>query len=189
MRGFTFTYKGRKFVNYDFSDEETLQQLKEQLNATDEEINELLRRLVIEQLISFTDQYIRQKFSSIDEDLADLVSEAQVIEGRILYLAAKEGVSITTDEVKQKIAFFIAGSYTQDDAINDLKEKGLSDETIQKILPLLARGVEIAKTLNWKEEIWQKEAELENQLKSISLEKLLKLNLYEWAYKQYEKIK
>ena len=94
---------------------------------------------------SLTDDYISRKLSSIDEDLADLASEAQVIEGRILYLAAKENVSITTDEVKQKIALFIAGSYTEQDAVNELKEKGLSDETIQKILPLLARGVEIAK--------------------------------------------
>ena len=37
--------------------------------------------------------------------------------------------------------------------------------------------------------IWAKEEELENQLKSMSLEELLNLNLREWAYKQYEEIK
>jgi len=129
------------------------------------------------ELSKVTDSYINKKLSSIDEDLADLTSEAQVIEGRILYLAAKEGISITTDEVKQKIALFIAGSYTEQDAVNDLKEKGLSDETIQKILPLLARGVEIAKILNWKEEIWDKEGELESQIDSMTLEELLQLDV------------
>jgi len=134
-----------------------------------------------------TDRYINQKLSSIDEDLADLTSEAQVIEGRILYLAAKEGISITTDEVKQKIALFIAGSYTEQDAVNELKGKGLSDEAVQKILPLLARGVEIAKILNWKEEIWAKEAELEKQIEDMTLEQLLQLDvkkLCEDAYSQ-----
>ena len=135
----------------------------------------------------FTDRYIQSQLNNIDEDLADLTSEAQVIEGRILYLAAKENVSITTDEVKQKIALFIAGSYTQQDAINDLQQKGLSDETIQKILPLLQRGVEIARILNWKEEIWAKEAELEDQIDGMTLEELLQLDvkkLCEDAYKE-----
>ena len=135
----------------------------------------------------YTDKYIRNVLNKIDEDLADLTSEAQVIEGRILYLAAKEGITVTTDEVKQRIALFIAGSYTEQDAINDLKEKGLSDETIQKILPLLQRGVEIAKILNWKEEIWAKEAELESQIDGMTLEQLLQLDvkaLCEEAYKQ-----
>jgi len=138
-----------------------------------------------QELSQATDSYIQRKLQEIDEDLSDLTSEAQVIEGRILYLAAKENVSITTDEVKQKIALFIAGSYTEQDAVNDLKEKGLSDETVQKILPLLQRGVEIAKILNWKEEIWAKEAELESQINNIALEQLLQLDvkaLCETAY-------
>ena len=133
--------------------------------------------LAKQEISSFTDSYIKQKLKEIDEDLADITSEIQVIEGRILYLAAKENVSITTDEVKQKIALFVTGSYTEQDAINDLKEKGLSDETIQKILPLLQRGVEIASILNWKEEIWAKEAELESQIDNMALEQLLQLDV------------
>ena len=124
-----------------------------------------------------TDFYINQKLSSIDEDLADITSEAQVIEGRILYIAAQEGIAITTDEVKQKIALFVAGAYTQEKAIEDLKAKGLSDESVQKILPLLARAVEIARIFNWKEEIWDKEGELESQIDSMTLEELLQLDV------------
>jgi len=135
-----------------------------------------------------TDSYIQQKLAELDEDLADITSEAQVIEGRILYIAAKEGISITTDEVKQKIALFIAGSYTQDDAVDDLKEKGLSDEAVQSILPLLARAVEIAKMLNWKEEIWQKEEELESQVDSMTLEELESLNVKEFCETAYTEI-
>jgi hypothetical protein len=132
-----------------------------------------------------TDSYIQQKLSSIDEDLADITSEAQVIEGRILYIAAKEKVTITTDEVKQKIALFIAGLYTQEQAIEDLKAKGLSDESVQKILPLLARAVEIAKILNWKEEIWDKEGELEAQIDSMTLEELLQLDVRKMCEEAY----
>jgi len=139
-------------------------------------------------LSSYTDSYVLKQLRKIDEDLADLTSEAQVIEGRILYLAAKEGISITTDEVKQKIALFIAGSYTEQDAVNELKEKGLSDETIQKILPLLLREVEIAKILNWKEEIWAKEAELEDQIDGMTLEELLQLDVKKLCKDAYSQI-
>ena len=145
-------------------------------------------QIVLKEVISeYTDSYIQRKLSAIDEDLADLTSEAQVIEGRILYLAAKENISITTDEVKQKIALFITGSYTEQDAVNELKQKGLSDETIQKILPLLQRGVEIARILNWKEEIWAKEAGIEVQIDNMTLEQFLQLDvkkLCEDAYKE-----
>ncbi|SMO76188.1 hypothetical protein SAMN06269117_12719, partial [Balnearium lithotrophicum] len=87
----------------------------------------------------------------------------------------------------QKITLFIAGQYTEDDAIKELKDRGLSDETVQRILPLLQRGVEIAKILNWKEEIWAKEGELEKQIDSMTLEELLQLDvkkLCESAYSQ-----
>jgi len=89
-------------------------------NIQQEDARPVLKEVVSEH----TDSYIQRKLSEIDEDLADITSETQVIEGRILYLAAKENVSITTDEVKQKIALSIAGSYTEQDAVNELKEKG-----------------------------------------------------------------
>ncbi|MEO2067925.1 MAG: hypothetical protein ABGX27_00220 [Desulfurobacteriaceae bacterium] len=97
---------------------------------------------------SITDSYINQKLQEIDEDLADITSEASVIEGRILYIAATEGIVLDINETKQKIALFVAGAYTQEQAISDLQAKGLSDKAIQKVLPLLARGAEIARILN-----------------------------------------
>ena len=150
---------------------------------------EKLKRERKQEISRFTEDYIVNALSKLDEDLADITSEAQVIEGRILYMAAKEGITITTDEVKQKIALFIAGSYTQEDAIKDLKDKGLSDETVQSILPLLARAVEIAGILNWKEEIWQKEGELEEQVDSMSLGNLLQLNVKKLCEEAYSQIK
>jgi hypothetical protein len=129
-----------------------------------------------QEISKFTEDYIANTLSKLDEDLADITSEAQVIEGRILYIAAKEGITVTTDEVKQKVALFVAGAYTQEQAISDLQKKGLSEKAIQSILPLLARAVEIAKILNWKEEIWNKETELETQIDSMTLEELEKLD-------------
>jgi hypothetical protein len=136
----------------------------------------------------YTDSYIRQKLQEIDEDLADITSEAQVIEGKILYIAAKEGITVTTDEVKQKVALFVAGDYTQEQAISDLQEKGLSEEAIQSILPLLSRAVEIARILNWKEEVWQKEGELEAQIDTMTLEELLSLDVKRLYQETYSKI-
>jgi hypothetical protein len=132
-----------------------------------------------------TDSYIQQKLSEIDEDLADITSEAQVIEGRILYIAAQENVVINLDEVKQKVALFVAGAYTQEQAISDLQAKKLPDKAIQKILSLLARGAEIAKILNWKEEIWDKEGELEAQIDSMTLEELLQLDVRKMCEEAY----
>jgi len=180
----SFEHSGKKYVGIDLSDELVRQELTQQ----GIDIETIAKKEQKKSLSQNTDFYIQQKLREIDEDLADLTSEAQVIEGRILYLAAKEGISITTDEVKQKIALFIAGSYTQQDAINDLKGKGLSDETIQKILPLLARGVEIAKILNWKEEIWAKEAELESQIDGMTLEQLLQLDVKKLCKDAYSQI-
>jgi len=166
---------------YIFPDKKRLEKFKE---SKKEEILNRLKR----EISKTTDDYINRKLAELDEDLADLTSEIQLIEGKILYIAAKENVTIATDEVKQKIALFIAGSYTEQDAVNHLKEKGLSDETIQKILPLLARGVEIARILNWKEEIWDKEGELESQIEDMSLEQLLQLDVKELCKDAYSKI-
>ena len=189
-----YVYKDGKFELIGDIEIEFLKGTEEYKDAVLVEVDEKIETVedysgIVKKSISqITNSYIQQKLSSIDEDLADITSEAQVIEGRILYLAAKENVSITTDEVKQKIALFIAGSYTEQDAVNDLKEKGLSDETIQKILPLLQRGVEIAKILNWKEEIWAKEAELESQVENMSLEQLLQLDVRKVCQEAYSQI-
>lgn len=143
------------------------------------------KEVVKQGISSRTDSYIHQKLSELDEDLADITSEAQVIEGRILYIAAQENVVINLDEVKQKVALFVAGAYTQEQAISDLQAKKLPDKAIQKILSLLARGVEIAKILNWKEEIWDKEGDLESQIDSMTLEELLQLDVRKMCEEAY----
>ena len=176
----SFESNGKKYVNF-VIDEETAQNLK----AQGIDVEAIVREERKKDISQTTDIYIQQKLQEIDEDLADLTSEAQVIEGRILYIAAKEGITVTTDEVKQKVALFVAGAYTQEQAISDLQEKGLSEQAIQSVLPLLGRAVEIAKILNWKEEIWAKEGELESQINNMALEQLLQLDvkaLCETAY-------
>ena len=178
---------GQKIIDMPVSKEFLLS-----IGYSEEEVNSLFGQQIAKEkkreLSQQTDSYIQQKLSSIDEDLADITSEAQVIEGRILYIAAKEKVTITTDEVKQKIALFVAGAYTQEQAIEDLKAKGLSDESVQKILPLLARAVEIARIFNWKEEIWDKEGELESQIDSMTLEELLQLDVKKLCEDAYSEI-
>lgn len=180
----SFDYNGKKYVNFDLSDEKVVNQLK----SMGVDIEAVVKEKIKKNLSQTTDSYIQHKLSSIDEDLADLTSESQVIEGKILYLCAKEGITLTTDETKQKIALLLAGSYTEEDAINNLKEKGLSDEGIEAILPLLQRAVEIARILNWKEEIWNKEAQLESQIDAMTLEELLSLDIRKLCEEAYSEI-
>jgi len=158
-------------------------------DKTEDEIKGEVLKSKIGLLTLTTNQFIANKLNQLDEDLADITSEAQVLEGRILYIAAKYGVQITTDQVKQKLALYVANKYSADDVYNDLKQAGFGDDAINELMPLLNRAAFIAKLLNWKEEIWQKEEELEKQIEQMSLDDLLKLDvkkLCEDAYSQIQ---
>ena len=132
-----------------------------------------------------TDSYIQRKLAQIDEDLADITSEALLLEGRILTIA---GGKISSDEVKEKIAQFLSGKYSREQAITELQEKQLSEEQITQILKTLQRAVEIAKILAWKENIWKVEETLEEALENKKLSELENLDVEQLVEKAYEKI-
>ena len=56
-------------------------------------------------------------------------------------------------------------------------------------MPLLNRAAFIARLLNWKEEIWKKEEELEKQIEQMSLDGLLKLDVKKLCEDAYSEIK
>jgi ABC-type ATPase with predicted acetyltransferase domain len=127
------------------------------------------------ELSKATDSYIQQKLSSIDEDLADLVSEKSWLEG---VFAAH---SILPEEVRNATVAVILGQKTVDEAVSDLSIP--SD-----LVPDFQRAVEIAKIIAWKESIWKKEAELEAQIDSMTLEELLQLDVKKLCEDAYSEI-
>ena len=143
-----------------------------------------IKPLVIQDISNFTEKYLNQKLKEIDEDLADITSEIANIEATLLVLIP----DISTDEIKKKVALFILGQYTQDQAIQELQSKGLNKEQINEVLQLLARAVEIAKIINWKETIWKKEGELEKDIENKTLEELLELDVEQMCKEAYKEI-
>jgi len=73
---------------------------------------ECIKKKMIEELNAYTEKYISNRIEQLGEDLIDIVSEAQVIEGRVLHIAAKNGLQVTTDTIKQRVAEYIAGKDT-----------------------------------------------------------------------------
>ena len=156
----TFEHNRKKYVNFDLSDEKVVEQLK----SLGVDVETLAKKEQKKNLSQATDSYIQQKLSSIDEDLADLVSEKSWLEG---VFAAH---SISPEEVRNATVAVILGQKTVDEAVSDLSIP--SD-----LVPDFQRAVEIAKIIAWKESIWKKEAELEAQIDSMTLEELLQLDV------------
>jgi glutamyl/glutaminyl-tRNA synthetase len=156
----SFEHNGKRYVNFDLSDEKVVEQLK----SLGVDVETLAKKEQKKNLSQATDSYIQQKLSSIDEDLADLVSEKSWLEG---VFAAH---SISPEEVRNATVAVILGQKTVDEAVSDLSIP--SD-----LVPDFQRAVEIAKIIAWKESIWKKEAELEAQIDSMTLEELLQLDV------------
>ena len=149
------------------------------IGYSEEEVNSLFGQQIAKEkkreLSQQTDSYIQQKLSEIDEDLADLVSEKSWLEG---VFAAH---SISPEEVRNATVAVILGQKTVDEAVSDLSIP--SD-----LVPDFQRAVEIARIIAWKESIWKKEAELEAQIDSMTLEELLQLDVKRLCEDTYSKI-
>ncbi|WP_456436904.1 hypothetical protein [Desulfurobacterium sp.] len=120
--------------------------------------------LVKQEISYFTDSYIKQKLKEIDEDLADLVSEKTWLEG----VFAARGIS--PEDVRNATVAVVVGQKTIDEAISELS---IPDDLVSDF----KRAVEIAKIISWKEAIWKAEAQLENQVDSMTLDDLLQLDV------------
>jgi hypothetical protein len=143
----------------------------------------ILRRMK-RQVSKATERYISTRLEEIDEDLSDLATEIANIEARLL-LAIPD---ISSDEVKKKTALFMLGEYTEEQAIKELQDKGLNEEQIKGVLDLLARAVEIAKIIAWKEKIWEMEEHLEEKLEKRTLDELENLKVEEFIEEAYKEI-
>jgi len=124
----------------------------------------------------YTDRYINQMFEQQQENLADIVSEQGVIEGRF-YIAGFSPV-----QVKNRIFLIITNQKTRDEVISELSIPA-------ELEPQLDRAIEIAKLIYWKEKIWEAEAQLEAQIDTMTLEELLSLDVKSMCESAYEVIK
>ncbi len=123
----------------------------------------------------YTDRYIKEKFEQQQENLADIVSEQGVIEGRF-YLAG-----FSPEQVRNEIFLIITGQKTRDEVIT-----GLSIPA--ELEPQLDRAIEIAKLIYWKEKIWEAEANLEAQVDTMTFDELLSLDVKAMCENAYEVI-
>ncbi len=131
--------------------------------------------LAKQEVSSFTDSYIKRKLREIDEDLADLISEKSWLEG----VFAARGIS--PEDVRNATVAVIVGQKTIEQAISDLSIP-------EDLIPDFERAVEIARIIAWKEAIWKAEAKLEEQVDSMLLEELLKLDVKKLCEDTYSKI-
>lgn len=121
----------------------------------------------------YTDRYINQMFEQQQENLADIVSEQGVIEGRF-YLAG-----FSPEQVRNEIFLIITGQKTRDEVI-----AGLSIPA--ELESQLDRAIEIARLIYWKEKIWEAEANLEAQIDLMTLEELLSLDVKSMCETAYQ---
>ena len=99
----------------------------------------------------FTTQYIKRKFDELQEDLADIISEKQVLEGKF-YTAG-----LDPETVRNEVIAVVSGAKTKDEVINQLN---IPDN----LVPSFDRAIEIGKLLYWKELVWDEEAKIEAEI-------------------------
>jgi ribosomal protein L12E/L44/L45/RPP1/RPP2 len=167
----SFEHNGKKYVNFDISNEETRQQLTEQgIN-----IRQVAKEERKQELSQATDSYIQRKLSEIDEDLTDLVSEKSWLEGVF------DAHGISPEQVRKETVLVILGKKPIDEAISELS---IPDD----LIPDFKRAVEIARIIAWKEAVWKAEAKLEEKVDSMTLEELLQLDVKRLCEDTYSKI-
>ena len=167
----TFEHNGKKYVNFDLSDEKVVEQLK----SLGVDVETLAKKEQKKNLSEATDSYIQQKLQEIDEDLADLISEKSWLEGVF------DAHGISPEQVRKETVLVILGKKTIDEAISELS---IPDDLVSDF----QRAVEIARIIAWKEAVWKAEAKLEEQVDSMTLEELLQLDVKRLCEDTYSKI-
>jgi hypothetical protein len=128
-----------------------------------------------------TQQYLDNAFRELDwgnneaDALASIQNTIDVSLGQILYLLeedlksqGKDTSKITVSTFWKRAALYLAGEYTSDDAMQEMQSLGVSDQTIQEVLPLLQEIIEAAALKLWDEEVWRYEEKLEEAIQNAT---------------------
>ena len=126
-------------------------------------------------------EYINKTFKSLDwgDDEADALTSIgntiDVLLGKILFLLIedlknqnKDTSQITVSEFWKKTVLYFAGEYNPNEAIQDLQSLGVTDATIQKVLPLIGELVKTASLKYWDEEVWNYAETIKAQIQKMT---------------------
>ncbi len=150
-------------------------EIRQQLEDEGIDLLPIVKQETKKNIDKYTESYINQMFEQQQENLADIVSEQGVIEGRF-YIAG-----FSPEQVRNEIFLIITGQKTRDEVITELSIPA-------ELEPQLDRAIEIAKLIYWKEQIWEEEANLEAQIDTMTLEELLSLDVKTMCENAYEVI-
>ena len=102
------------------------------------------------------------------KDYTECINELQATitnkGNKIFYMLKKRIPDITRDEIAFKIASWIAGEYTEDDLIQEMKNKGFTDEEIQSFLKLFTELAIASKLFYWTEEVQDYVEQVQKQI-------------------------
>ena len=101
-----------------------------------------------------------------EECLSELQNTAISTETKILYFLKPKIPNLTLTQIRENIALYIAGQKTAEDITNELTQAGLTKEEINQYFDLLKSAIEVAKLINWVEEIWDYEEQIEAQIQN-----------------------
>ena len=168
----SFTFNGKKYTNFDFSNQNVVEKFKN-LGV---DVESVVKSQQKKNISEYTDNYVKQKLRKIDEDLQDIATEQSYLEG-VFY-----SQGIDPSAIKAEVTKVVLGQEDINTAITNLS---IPKDFVEDF----NRAVEIAKIINWKEQVWKKEADLESQIDSMTFDDLLNLDvkkLCEDAYAQIE---
>ena len=128
------------------------------------------KREKITNLNTLTKQYVTNFLhmkdwgSAYEECLSELQNTAISTETKILYFLKPKIPNLTLTQIRENIALYIAGQKTQDQIIQELQTAGLTQAEIDQYFELLSSAVEVAKLINWIEQVWDYEEQIEQQI-------------------------
>ena len=96
--------------------------------------------------------------------------------------------NLTMTELTEKVIDYIKGKYTTQDVLNEINNIDITDEEKNELLKALKELAEAGKITAWIRLIWKKEAELEKEIESKTLEELLELDIEQMCKEAYKEI-
>ena len=138
------------------------------IEITNRSINNLEKKK--KQLSNIAKKYIEKILKQLDwgdtyeECLSELQNTAISTETKILYFLKPKIPNLTLTQIRENIALYIAGQKTKEEIIQELTQAGLTQEEINQYFELLTSAVEVAKLINWIEQVWKEEEKLEQEI-------------------------
>ena len=119
---------------------------------------------------SYITEYLRYNDwgETYEECLSELQNTAISTETKILYFLKPKIPNLTLTQIRENIALYIAGQKTKEEIIQELTQAGLTQEEINQYFDLLKSAVEVAKLINWVEEVWDYEEQIEAQIENTT---------------------